>query len=478
MPLLIGLDLGTTTITALAIDAGTGKVARIATRPNTCEVTAPDDKRKGRSEWDAAGITRLALDCLRELGPGEYAGIGITGQQHGVLLTDGQSTPLSPLINWQDKRGDEPMTGTSQSWVSAARERAGDAAPARAGCRLSSGYLVVTLFWLKENGLLPPEAKACFLMDLMGSVLTGAPCVTDPTCAASSGSLDVGRGDWDDPVLSALGLSRALLPRVVRSGSGIGGLKTDSASALGLPAGIPVFVGVGDNQASFLGSVADRTASVLVNVGTGGQVAMWSPHFVHAPQVETRPFFDGYLVVAAGLSGGAAYATLERFYRDIGREVLGVEAHADVYGAMNRLAADVPAGADGLVCEPFFAGTRHEPWLKASWTGLTLANLTPGHLARALLEGMARAFAASQGRIAHLCQRAPSVLVGSGNGVRNNPLLAGIIADSFGLPLRVPAHREEAAYGAALLAGVGAGVIADLDEAGRRIVQSPSVPSP
>jgi sugar (pentulose or hexulose) kinase len=103
---------------------------------------------------------------------------------------------------------------------------------------------------------------------------------------------------------------------------------------------------------------------------------------------------------------------------------------------------------------------------------LTLTNFTPGHLSRALLEGMARSFAASAGRVAQLLGRAPSALVGAGNGIRTNPLLASIIAAIVGLPMRVPAHREEAAFGAALLAGVGAGVIANLDEAGRRITLS------
>lgn len=470
MPALIGLDLGTTTITALALDAATGQVVRSATRQNTCDITSPDDRRHGRSEWDASAIAKLACECLRDLADvQDIAGIGVTGQQHGVVLLDDALRTLTPLINWQDRRGEEAMPNSPHSWVNAARHRAGDTAVVRAGCRLSAGYLAVTLFWLANHDLLPRSAKACFLMDYMTALLTGASPATDPTCAASSGAFDIERRDWDEETLTALGLPREMLPSIVLSGRRLGGLSAEMAAVTGLQQGLPVFVGVGDNQASFFGSVADRTSSVLVNVGTGGQVAMWSPHFLHDRQIETRPFFEGVLLVAAGLSGGAAYATLERFFRAVGRDVLSVEPGGDVYEAMNRLAAGVPAGADGLSCEPFFTGTRAEPWLKASWTGLTAANFTPGHLSRALLEGMAGTFAVSQGRIAGLCGRLPSMLVGSGNGIRSNPLLASIIANAFSLPLRVPAHREEAAYGAALLAGVGANVIADLAEAGRLI---------
>jgi sugar (pentulose or hexulose) kinase len=473
---LIGLDLGTTTLTTLALDATTGRVLASVTRANACEVTSAADKRRGRSEWDAAAIATLACECLKELAGRidvqSVAGLGVTGQQHGGLLIDDDLKPLTPLINWQDKRADEPMPRSELSWVGAARDKVGEDGPRRDGCRLSAGYLAVTLFWLAHNNLLPRSAKACFLMDYVTAVLTGQPPRTDPTCAASAGTLQLKGRDWDDEMLAALGLSRDLLPPVVPSGTRLGGLTESMAVATGLPVGLPVFVGVGDNQASFFGSVPERRSTVLVNVGTGGQVATWFNGARCDRQIETRPFFNGYLLVSAGLSGGAAYAALERFFRSVGRDVLDVESEDSVYEAMNRLAAEVPAGADGLSCEPFFSGTRYEPWLKASWSGITLGNLTPGHLSRALLEGMARAFAASVGRLAQLTGSPPAALVGAGNGIRTNPLLAQIVAETFGLPMQMPAHREEAAYGAALLAGVGAGVIADLDDAGRRIVLS------
>ena len=131
--------------------------------------------------------------------------------------------------------------------------------------------------------------------------------------AASSGVFNLLTNDWDADCLSRMDLPRSLLPDVVPSGSLLGPLTPQAAERTGLVAGIPVFGGIGDNQASFLGSVASRDDSVLVNVGTGGQVAMWSADFVHDRALETRPFpGGGFLLVAAGLSGGAAYATLDR----------------------------------------------------------------------------------------------------------------------------------------------------------------------
>ena len=146
------------------------------------------------------------------------------------------------------------------------------------------------------------------------------------------------------------------------SGERLGGLTAALAQTMQLPAALPVFVGIGDNQASFLGSVGDPRDAMLVNVGTGGQVAVFTPSpptsvFMQTADtlVETRPFpRDGYLLVAAGLSGGAAYAALESFFRRVGRDLFGVEAPLHLYDVMNRLAAATAAGAAGVVCEPYF----------------------------------------------------------------------------------------------------------------------------
>jgi sugar (pentulose or hexulose) kinase len=476
MPLTIGLDLGTTTITAVAVNTGTGEVAACATAANRAEVTPQADRARGRSEWDPAGIALAARKCLshlvEQLGPSrqEIAGLGITGQQHGVLLVDRELRPLSNLINWQDRRGEEPYPGAGHTWVQEARRRLGEAAPRRTGCRLATGYMALTLFWLAENGKLPEGSRACFLMDYMTALLTGTSPVTDPTCAASAGVLDVAKGDWAFDLIDALGLPRDVFPPVRPSGTYAGLLTHAIVEKLGKPQGVPVYGGIGDNQASFLGSVADRADSVLVNVGTGGQVAVWSPAFAYDPHLETRPFpGDGYLLVSAGLSGGAAYAQLERFFRAVAAEVAGADNPADVYAIMNRLAEAVPPGCDGLVCEPFFTGTRAEPWRRASWSNLSPGNFTAAHLARSLLEGMARTFAGSRNRIAGLRGSSPGTLVGAGNGIRSNPLLARIISDHFAMPMRVPAHREEAAFGAALLTAVRAGLVPDLAAAGRLI---------
>jgi sugar (pentulose or hexulose) kinase len=474
MPVVLGVDLGTTTVTALALDADGGDILSRHTRPNQANLTAPADRARGRSEWDARRILDTTCACLgdvaAELGGRRraLAGLGITGQQHGGLLVGEGPKPLTPLINWQDRRALETHPASGRTYLQEACARLGADAPRRTGCRLAAGFLAVTLFWLKENGGLPRGARACFLMDYFAALLTGQTPVTDATCAGSSGILDVRTGAYDPALIEALGLPRELFPPVRPSGEVLGGLTPAMAEATGLPAGLPVCVGIGDNQASFLGSVAERDGSVLVNVGTGGQVTIYSADFIPLddPLLETRPFpRGGYLLVFPGLVGGRTYAVLESFYRQVGAQLFGLAEPAALYPEMNRLAAQVPRGADGLRCEPLFTGTRAEPELRARFTGVSAENFTPAHLTRALLEGMARAFRDGYDQIARHRPEPCRRLVGAGNGLRENPVLARAVADEFGLPLRVPAHREEAAYGAALMAAVGTGVRADVAEA-------------
>jgi sugar (pentulose or hexulose) kinase len=140
-----------------------------------------------------------------------------------------------------------------------------------------------------------------------------------------------------------------------------------------------------------------------------------------------------------------------------------------MYALMNTLAKAAPPGAGGVRCEPFFTGTRAEPDRRANWSDISEENFTPAHMVRALLEGMARAFHDGARRIQAATGAAATRLIGAGNGVRENPAFAGILAEEFGLPLSVPAHHEETAFGAALTAALGAGLLPDLAAAGALI---------
>jgi sugar (pentulose or hexulose) kinase len=396
--------------------------------------------------------------------------LGVTGQMHSLLLADSDLLPTADLITWQDRRALEP-TDSGETWLDRFRALCDPAAISRTGCTPSPGYLAVTLFTLQGQGRLPAASRhALTLADWAVARMTGTTPVTDRTNAASTGVYDLGRDEWSE-LIAATGLPQDLFPPVVESGTIVGGLTAEYAEILGLPEGLPVASAIGDHQAAVLGSLPAGEEAVQVNIGTGGQVSLPVPRFLRTPTSDTRYLPDGrYLLVGAGMAGGDAYAWVRKTVAEW-LSVFGVERSDDeLFEHLNRLAAAVPSGSDGLRCEPFFRGTRREPSRRGVFSGVTTENFTPGHVARAVLEGISEALAgfvrdhSSQPDVADRFTR----VIATGNAVRRNRLLAVSLARAFGLPVFVPEHEEEAAYGAAVLAGVRTGIWTDLEEAGRR----------
>ena len=240
----------------------------------------------------------------------------------------------------------------------------------------------------------------------------------------------------------------------------------------GLLSGVPVSVPIGDHQASFLGSVADRRSSVLLNIGTGAQVAVFTEGADFAPPVELRPFpIQGNLHSNVGLTGGWSFQVVENFVRQLGAEVFGIEAEQPLYDRLTKLAEQADADSQGLRCEPTFSGTRSDPLQTGSLTGITPGNLTPANFARSVLEGMAENYRHALDQILEITGQPtkPLTLIGAGNGLRENHVLADSVARRFGSAAMVTRHREEAAFGAALVGGVAAGVFSSLDEAGQLV---------
>jgi len=472
MTLLLGIDLGTTKTTTIAVDAASGAIVAQATSATSINTASAADQARGRSEFDVRELARAGLDCLsavaRQLNDRvrDVVGLGITGQQHGSVIVDRQLRPLVPFINWQDQRGNDD-SGCGQSYVEQANSRIDAATAARTGCRLRTGFLATTLYWMRANGVLPRDGQACFLMDYFASSLTGMPLATDPSCAASAGVFDVPTRDWNIEALQALEINGDQLPVVREANQVYGHLAESLAHETGLPKGLPVFVPIGDHQACFLGSVADRFESVLLNVGTGAQVAVFTPHCDLVFPIELRPFpISGNLLSFVGLSGGWSFQIVERFFRLVGEQLFGHSSDSPLYSELTQLAAREVAGTAGMSLLPTFSGTRANPLQRGALTNISAHSLTPGNVVRALLEGMARDYQQAYELIGSVTGRRLTRLVTAGNGLRENNLLSSIVSAEMGLVPVATRHREEAAFGAALVAGVGSGVFADLQAAG------------
>jgi sedoheptulokinase len=440
MSLILSIDIGTTKICTLAYDPETNAPVAVRTHANNSDIPglAPECH-----EQDPLAIKRLVMGLLEDLLHDEavrskpISAIGITGQMHGVLLVDDKQQPVTQLITWRDGRS----TGQISSWQAAL----GADAPTRSGCQLASGYGGATLAYLKQAGGLPSGTKALSIAGYIAAQLSGQ-VACDPTHAASWGIYDLKSGDWDQKTLDVLGIPPEVLPPILPCAHPLSGMSAEPRRLLGLDERVQVCSPLGDNQASVFALGDGRMDTLVLNLGTGGQISRPQADYSYTMGMETRPMpFGGSIQVGASLCGGWSYAYLRQFYQAVLREIGGVEMDdRSVYARMNQLVDD--GDASGLHVDTRFSGSRLEPGRRGMMAGINTHNLTPAALTRAWVEGM----------IGELYDQAKAAgldgirtVVAAGNAVRMNPAMARMIALRFGLPCTVSEYLEEAALGAA-----------------------------
>ena len=400
MKYYVGIDTGTTSISLAAINEnGTLTASRTVNHGAFLPVA-------GRVQ-DPERIRSLTLSALDELTAelGSVAGIGFTGQMHGILYVNAQGQAVSPLYTWQDSRGDD------------VRERLG----------VPSGYGMATHVHLQEAGEIPQDAeKLTTISDYTAMSLCGK---TEPvlSCemASSWGCFDVERSEFT--------ISSAYLPRVVKG-----------YAVIGEYCGVPVVCSMGDNQASFKGSVHDEANTLLVNVGTGSQVSIIIDEYMPiSGELELRPYGEKYLLVGSALCGGRAYAMLERFYRELtGHECYSVmEEQAEEY---------LRKGGQALKVDTRFMGTRKDPAIRGSILGISEEIFTPPALTAGVILGILGELHGMYSEMSSITGKHASHLVCSGNGMRKNALMRRLAGEMFGLKAELPPNTEEAACGAAL----------------------------
>jgi sedoheptulokinase len=278
----------------------------------------------------------------------------------------------------------------------------------------------------------------------------------DATSAASLGCFDLRRLEFRRDAMSVLDIDGAIFPHVSTSYPALGEART----------GTPVFAALGDNQASFLGSVRDVRGSLLCNVGTGGQISLFSDECLDVPGIDTRPFpLGGYIGVGAALCGGRAYALLHDFFQQT-MQLFSGGGSAAAYDVMNAVDEDRMGSAARLTVDTRFSGTRADPGVRGSIANLGSQTFTPEHLIVGVRQGIAAELLGFYERFPESARRGVTALVGSGNGIRLNPGLQKVFEGGLGMRMRVPAHREETSFGAALLAGVAGKFLPDLSAAG------------
>jgi len=425
----IGIDIGTSSICGVVSD-NRNQVLESITLENNTTVNSLEPWEKIQ---DPQKILSLAEEIINTFCSkyNDIKGIGITGQMHGILYVDPNGNLLSPLFTWQDGRANEVFSNnkTYSQYLSES-----------SGYSLSAGYGLVTHFYNLQNKLVPAGAsKICTIMDYVVMKLTGSKSPnTDSTNAAGLGFFDLQNLKFDSDTLNDIGISADILPEVVQSAQLTGSCKS-----------IPVYSAIGDNQASFLGSVNDIPDSVHITVGTSGQISVYSDKYLKIDNIDTRPFpGGGYILVGASLCGGRSFAILKDFFADTLKLFApDFSGKLDLYKIMTSVDLGKMAGDEPIV-ETTFEGTRALPLKRASITNISGNNFTPEFLITAFLKGIARELYDFYCMIPEELRNRKKILVGSGNAIRMNELLRMVMENQFNQQLTISIHNEEAAYGA------------------------------
>jgi len=407
----IGIDIGTTSVCGVVVDVDSGKVIDSVTRNSDAFIETPNTWEKIQSVDKIIAIAKEILDGFMDK---DIVSIGVTGQMHGMVYTNREGWAISPLYIWQDERGNLPYKDTTYAKY----------------LNSFSGYGTVTDFYNRENGLRPAEAVSfCTIHDYFVMKLCGRKiALMHSTDAASYGNYDLVKNCFNYDV---------------------GVDVTADFTIAGEYCGVPVAVAIGDNQASVFSTLVNEE-NILLNVGTGSQVSVISDTIATSDDVETRPYFDGkYLIVGAALCGGRAYSVLKNFYKKVFsfKETL---SDNEVYDIMNKM---LESEAPCVCVDTRFAGTRKNPDLSGTISGIREENFTPEAFAKGVLWGMATELYDMYKKMGV----EKSGIVGSGNGVRKNSALMRIFEEKFAGTMKIPAHLEEAAVGAALFALVASG---------------------
>jgi xylulokinase len=460
----MGIDVGTGGTRAIIVDAA-GRIAGAATDEHA-PFASP---RTGWAEQDPLDWWRAACRAVRgaldnaALGGDAIHAIGFSGQMHGSVLLDRSDRVVRPALIWCDQRTDAQCRWITDT-VGAARLIELTSNPAL------TGFTLPKLLWVREHepGAWHDVASVLLPKDYVRFRLTGDRA-TDVADASGTLLFDVAGRKWSAEMLAATDLPATMLPRAYESPEVTGRVHAEGAEATGLKIGTPVVAGAGDQAAGAVGMGIVRAGAVSATIGTSGVVfaATDRPALDPGGRVHTFCHAVPRRWHIMGVTQGAGLSL--RWFRDTFGA--GPDDGRDPYERLTEDGAAAPAGADGVLWAPYLMGERTphlDPYARAALVGLA-ASHTRAHVIRAILEGVAFSLKDSFSIFDEM--RVPVTSVRLGGGGARSALWRQIQADVYGRPVEIVEAEEGAAYGAALLAGVGGGIWRTVDEACDAVVR-------
>ncbi|MEO8288031.1 MAG: xylulokinase [Chloroflexota bacterium] len=460
--LLLGIDIGTSGSKALLIDVH-GAIVASATFDYPMFTPRPLWAEQDPADWWTATVRAIRKVLQISGATGEQVvGVGLTGQMHGLVLLDATGNVLRPCIMWNDQRT-APQCAAITAKIGDKKLLELIANP------VLPGFTAPKIMWVREN---EPEIYACAAQvllpkDYIRFRLTGE-YATEVSDASGTALLDVRNRRWSAEMLAALDIPPDWLPACHESAVPSTQISAHAAEVTGLKAGTPVVGGGGDQAAGAVGSGIVRQGITSVTLGTSGVVFAAAESFLLEPEGRLHAFCHAvtgqWHVMGVMLSAAGSL----RWFRDtLAQEeiALSIANGTDVYDLLMQEAGRAPAGSEGLIFLPYLSGERTpypDPDARGVYFGLTLRH-GKEHMVRAVLEGIAYGLRDSLELMRSMGLQVTQVRA-SGGGARSR-LWRQILADVFDAEIVLTNVTEGAPYGAALLAGAGAGVYKNVVEA-------------
>lgn len=455
MDYIIGIDVGTTSTKAVIYTLH-GEIKGYSNQLYPLYQDTPDTAEEDPDEIFDATVTALT-DVVKKV-QGTVRAVSFSTQQHSLIALDENHKPLTKVITWADNRSEKQATEASKNGL-------GMKIYNKTGLPIHPMGPVYKAMWLKKDH---PEIfdKAAYWVGLKEYIMWRFfhQLKEETSMGATTGFMNIFNLDWDDDILSWIGIKRKQLPELVEPTHQLTGMDKDIANQIGISPNTPFVMGATDGALAEIGLGAIDKGEVAVTIGTSGAVRT----FIDKPQLDPKgrtycyPVMDGKWIVGGPVNNGGI---VFRWVRDNlfapekeTAKMLGM----DPYDFLTEIAKTIPAGSDGLIFHPFLGGERAPIWngnARASFFGLTRTH-TRAHMVRAALEGVVynlySVLLALQEAVGE-----PTVITATG-GFARSALWRQMLADVFEHPVTIPEAFESGCLGAMVLGLISIGEADDM----------------